>query len=113
MSEKTPPIQDFLPREGELRPQYTSADFDHDVDPARDDFNEGLVLPDINTEPMYVNIGPTHPATHGTFRIYAKLDGETHEADWVAHSTRELCTQPRLCHLRQCEGGHPMSIGLF
>jgi NADH dehydrogenase I D subunit len=79
MSEKTPPIEDFLPREGELRPRYTSADFDNDVDPARDDFDEGLVLPDINTEPMYVNIGPSHPATHGTFRIYAKLDGETVE----------------------------------
>ncbi len=79
MSEKIPPITDFLPRKGELRPQYSSADFDRDVDPARDDFDEGLVLPDINTEPMYVNIGPTHPATHGTFRIYAKLDGETVE----------------------------------
>ncbi|HEX6789993.1 MAG TPA: NADH dehydrogenase (quinone) subunit D [Candidatus Krumholzibacteria bacterium] len=72
-------IKEFVPRAGETKPLYRSADFDHDVDPARDDFNEGLTLPDINTEPMYVNIGPTHPATHGTFRIYAKLDGETVE----------------------------------
>jgi NADH dehydrogenase I D subunit len=33
-------------------------------------------LGDIDTEPMYVNVGPTHPATHGTFRIFCKLDGE-------------------------------------
>ena len=25
---------------------------------------------------MYVNIGPSHPATHGTFRVYARLEGE-------------------------------------
>jgi len=34
-------------------------------------------LEDLDTEPMYINIGPTHPATHGTFRIFCKLDGET------------------------------------
>jgi NADH dehydrogenase I D subunit len=79
MSEKTPGIEAFVPSQSEARRPYSSADFDRDVDPARDDFNEGLDLPDINTEPMYVNIGPTHPATHGTFRIYAKLDGETVE----------------------------------
>lgn len=33
-------------------------------------------LPDIDTEPMFINVGPTHPATHGTFRIFCKLDGE-------------------------------------
>ena len=36
-------------------------------------------LADIDTEPMYINVGPTHPATHGTFRIFCKLDGETIE----------------------------------
>ena len=40
---------------------------------------DGTTLDDINTDPMFVNFGPTHPATHGTFRIYAKLDGETVE----------------------------------
>ncbi len=29
---------------------------------------------------MTVNIGPSHPATHGTLRIFAALDGETIEA---------------------------------
>ncbi|MDH3216998.1 MAG: NADH dehydrogenase (quinone) subunit D [Candidatus Krumholzibacteria bacterium] len=33
-------------------------------------------LEDIDSEPMYINIGPTHPATHGTFRVFCKLDGE-------------------------------------
>jgi NADH dehydrogenase I D subunit len=40
---------------------------------------DGTTLDDINTDPMYVNFGPTHPATHGTFRVYARLDGETVE----------------------------------
>jgi len=72
-------IQDFVPRAGEEPRPYTAQDFNRDLDPARDDFDEGLALPDINTSPMYVNIGPTHPATHGTFRVYARLDGETVE----------------------------------
>ncbi len=33
-------------------------------------------LEDLDTEPMYINIGPTHPATHGAFRVFCKLDGE-------------------------------------
>lgn len=40
---------------------------------------DGTELDDINTDPMFVNFGPTHPATHGTFRVYARLDGETVE----------------------------------
>jgi NADH dehydrogenase I D subunit len=76
---KTLDIQEFVPPAGEVRAPYTSADFESDVDPVRDDFNEGLELPDINTTPMYINIGPTHPATHGTFRVYARLEGETVE----------------------------------
>ncbi len=39
-------------------------------------FEDGTTLADLDTQPMYINIGPTHPATHGTFRIFAKLDGE-------------------------------------
>ncbi|HEX3132604.1 MAG TPA: hypothetical protein VHX44_03355 [Planctomycetota bacterium] len=26
---------------------------------------------------MTINVGPSHPATHGTLRIFAALDGET------------------------------------
>ena len=31
---------------------------------------------ELETEGMTLNIGPQHPATHGTLRIVAKLDGE-------------------------------------
>jgi NADH-quinone oxidoreductase subunit C/D len=34
-------------------------------------------MSDINTEIMFLNIGPSHPATHGAIRIFAALDGET------------------------------------
>lgn len=32
---------------------------------------------DLHTEPMLLNIGPSHPATHATLRFVAELDGET------------------------------------
>ncbi len=34
-------------------------------------------LGDLNTKPMHLNIGPNHPAMHGTLRLYCELDGET------------------------------------
>ena len=34
-------------------------------------------MKDINTEIMYLNLGPSHPATHGAIRILTALDGET------------------------------------
>jgi len=37
---------------------------------------EARVNLEIETEGMTLNIGPQHPATHGTLRIVAKLDGE-------------------------------------
>ncbi|HMU40571.1 MAG TPA: NADH-quinone oxidoreductase subunit D [Pseudomonadota bacterium] len=43
---------------------------------AAEEFSE---LSDIElpTEPMTVNMGPSHPATHGTVRIILTIDGET------------------------------------
>jgi NADH-quinone oxidoreductase subunit C/D len=38
---------------------------------------DDATLQDINTEVMYLNIGPSHPATHGAIRILTALDGET------------------------------------
>jgi NADH dehydrogenase I D subunit len=32
---------------------------------------------DLKTKHMYLNIGPNHPAMHGTLRILAEVDGET------------------------------------
>lgn len=34
-------------------------------------------MKDINTEIMFLNLGPSHPATHGAIRIFTALDGET------------------------------------
>ncbi|MEA2718005.1 MAG: NADH-quinone oxidoreductase subunit, partial [Actinomycetota bacterium] len=31
---------------------------------------------ELQTEDMVLNLGPQHPATHGTLRIVARLDGE-------------------------------------
>ena len=35
------------------------------------------VVPDMPTELLTLNIGPSHPATHGTLRLQVQLDGET------------------------------------
>ncbi|ADW18208.1 NADH dehydrogenase subunit D; NADH dehydrogenase subunit C [Desulfobulbus propionicus DSM 2032] len=35
------------------------------------------LMEDIHTEIMYLNLGPSHPATHGAIRILTALDGET------------------------------------
>lgn len=32
---------------------------------------------ELHTDLMFLNIGPSHPMTHGTLRIFAALDGET------------------------------------
>ena len=34
-------------------------------------------MKDINTEVMFLNLGPSHPATHGAIRILTALDGES------------------------------------
>jgi NADH-quinone oxidoreductase subunit D len=34
-------------------------------------------LPDVEGEKMVLNMGPSHPATHGVLRIVLELDGET------------------------------------
>ncbi|WP_457575878.1 NADH-quinone oxidoreductase subunit D [Desulfomarina sp.] len=38
---------------------------------------EESTMQDINTEIMFLNLGPSHPATHGAIRILTALDGET------------------------------------
>ena len=39
--------------------------------PTSEDFDE-----ELPTEPMTLNMGPSHPATHGVLRIVLELDGE-------------------------------------
>lgn len=41
------------------------------------DFDTLDVEHNLESKPMTLNIGPSHPATHGTVRIVAELDGET------------------------------------
>ena len=38
---------------------------------------EESTMQDINTEIMFLNLGPSHPATHGAIRLLTALDGET------------------------------------
>ncbi len=33
--------------------------------------------PGLHSEPMLINLGPQHPATHGVLRLICELDGET------------------------------------
>ena len=34
-------------------------------------------VPPLEIQPLILNIGPSHPSMHGTFRLVAQLDGET------------------------------------
>jgi NADH-quinone oxidoreductase subunit D len=51
---------------------------------------------------MYVNIGPTHPAMHGAFRVMAKLNGEIIENSYAAfgytHRAKEKLGENRTYH---------------
>ena len=44
---------------------------------ANDELLEMQIDQDINAESMVLNMGPSHPATHGTVRFVLTLDGET------------------------------------
>jgi NADH-quinone oxidoreductase subunit D len=38
--------------------------------------SESPLLRDLHTEPMQIQMGPSHPSTHGTLKITLQLDGE-------------------------------------
>ena len=46
------------------------------MEPADDLLNEEAAL-ELHTDPMRLNMGPSHPAMHGTIRMVLDLDGET------------------------------------
>ena len=60
---------------------------------------EARVNVEIETDGMTLNLGPQHPATHGTLRIIARLDGEqVVEAEPIAgymHRGYEKLTEVR------------------
>ena len=49
---------------------------------------------ELTAEPMLINVGPSHPAMHGTVRCVMELSGEnimierTSSAGWPNRSTR-------------------------
>ena len=45
------------------------------MEPVDLDFEEAEL--DLPSEPMSLNMGPSHPAMHGTIRMVLKLEGET------------------------------------
>lgn len=51
---------------------------------------------------MYINIGPTHPTTHGAFRLVAKLNGEIVEKSYpqfgYTHRAKEKLGENRTYH---------------
>jgi NADH-quinone oxidoreductase subunit C/D len=60
--------------------QYPS-DYIPDVDHLAPEFDvmpgAKIELPGLETEQLYLNIGPQHPSTHGVFRMVVGLQGET------------------------------------
>lgn len=46
------------------------------MEPADELLNEETAL-ELHTDPMRLNMGPSHPAMHGTIRMVLDLDGET------------------------------------
>ena len=61
--------------------------------------SDARVNVEIETEGMTLNIGPQHPATHGTLRIVVKLDGERVVAaqpvmGYMHRGLREACRGP-------------------
>ena len=76
-----------------LRKSYpiTKGQFLHEVDDLVDEMNAKLLRKDVvceleggsfsecNKDLMFLNLGPSHPASHGTIRTYVALDGETIE----------------------------------
>jgi NADH-quinone oxidoreductase subunit D len=68
------------------------------VEPIEDELSEEGVL-ELPSEPMRLNMGPSHPAMHGTIRMVMDLDGET---------VTDLDIQPGYLHRgfeKSCERG--------
>ena len=42
-----------------------------------DSLEQRAEIIELNTEPFVLNMGPSHPSTHGVFRMRVVYDGET------------------------------------
>lgn len=62
-----------------LRKDYEAGQQQHanEVMPIRFDDEENSSGTELNPKMVPINIGPSHPAMHGTLRVMAELDGET------------------------------------
>ncbi|MDB4972240.1 MAG: NADH-ubiquinone oxidoreductase chain [Myxococcaceae bacterium] len=68
------------------------------MEPIEDELSEEGAL-ELPTEPMRLNMGPSHPAMHGTIRMVLDLDGET---------IQDVDIQPGFLHRgfeKSCERG--------
>ncbi len=77
----------------------TMVDADRQLAFVNRSLSEARVNVELETEGMTLNLGPQHPATHGTLRVIARLDGErVIDADIVAgymHRGYEKLTEVR------------------
>lgn len=64
---------------------------------------DATVVQQIPTELLTINIGPSHPATHGTLRIQVQLDGETivNAACEIGYLHRGYEKQAENCYYQQ------------
>lgn len=57
-------------------PKPTLLNVDYGAGGITSDMRSRVIGDDLHTESMILNLGPAHPATHGTSRIVVELDGE-------------------------------------
>src|SRR6185436_12847219 len=65
-------VQDIQFSEPSARAAEAAAALSRAASPLNGELSE-----DIHGEKMVLNMGPSHPATHGVLRIVLELDGET------------------------------------
>jgi NADH-quinone oxidoreductase subunit C/D len=65
--------------------------------PAEAPEGQRVTVTEDDVERVYINLGPSHPATHGAFRIQARLDGEI-----IEESRTEIGYLHR-CFEKMCE----------
>jgi NADH-quinone oxidoreductase subunit C/D len=75
--------------------------------PAETPEGERVRVTEGGEERVYLNLGPSHPATHGTFRIQVRLDGE------IVDECRTEIGYLHRCFEKMCEAHHYNQIMPF